>query len=64
MSEAWAVRYMARAAVADPDPGPGSLGHSTGGLLVLLVVMIRSVFKPRGLIPYGQPKQQHTYDRA
>lgn len=31
--------------------------HSAGGLLVLLIPTILSVYKPRGLTPYGQRKQ-------
>ncbi len=53
LSEAQAVRYIAKAAVAEPAPRAGSLFHSVGGLVVLLVVVILSVFKPRGLTPYG-----------
>lgn len=32
--------------------------HATGGLLILLVPTILSVYKPRGLTPYGQRMQQ------
>ena len=32
--------------------------HAAGGLLVLLVPVILSVYKPRGLTPYGRRKQQ------
>ena len=32
--------------------------HAAGGLLVLLVPAILSVYKPRGRTPYGQRKQQ------
>jgi putative copper export protein len=31
--------------------------HAAGGLLVLLLTTILSVYKPRGLTPYGQRKQ-------
>ena len=31
--------------------------HAAGGLLVLLVPAVLSVYKPRGLTPYGQQKQ-------
>lgn len=31
--------------------------HATGGLLVLLVPAVLSVYKPRGLTPYGRRKQ-------
>jgi hypothetical protein len=32
--------------------------HSAGGLLVLLAPVVLSVYKPRGLTPYGRRKQQ------
>lgn len=35
----------------------GELIHSGGGLLVLLVIIILSVYKPRGLTGYGRRKQ-------
>lgn len=31
--------------------------HAAGGLLVLLVPVVLSVYKPRGLTPYGRRKQ-------
>ena len=34
--------------------------HATGGLLVLLVPMVLSVYKPRGLTPFGARKQQEA----
>ncbi|WP_434594090.1 hypothetical protein [Streptomyces sp. A5-4] len=43
---------------ADPRELPGSLFHSIGGLVVLLVITSLSVFKPRGLTRYGWRKQQ------
>ena len=36
----------------------GTLPHSVGGSLVLLVILTLNVFKPRGLTPYGWRKQQ------
>lgn len=33
--------------------------HAAAGLLVLLVPTVLSVYKPRGLTPYGQSKLQH-----
>ncbi|ADU31307.1 putative integral membrane protein [Evansella cellulosilytica DSM 2522] len=36
----------------------GSLVHSVGGLTVLLMIMILSVYKPRGMTRYGWNKQQ------
>lgn len=32
--------------------------HAAGGLLVLLIPTVLSVYKPRGLTPYGRRKQQ------
>jgi hypothetical protein len=40
----------------------GDLFHPGLGLLVLLVITVLNVFKPRGLTPYGWSKQQE--DRA
>lgn len=36
----------------------GTLVHSAGGLIVLLVIAWLNVYKPRGLTPYGWRKQQ------
>lgn len=47
---------------ADPRSLPGSLPHSVGGLVVLLVVAVLSVYKPRGLTRYGWRKQQRRDD--
>jgi hypothetical protein len=58
LQEAQSVSYMAEAARANPDPRPGSLIHSVGGLVVLVVVATLSVYKPRGLTRYGWRKQQ------
>jgi hypothetical protein len=33
-----------------------TLGHSIGGLVVLLVVLVLNMYKPRGLTPYGRRK--------
>jgi uncharacterized membrane protein len=37
---------------------PSTLVHSVGGLVVLLVVQVLNVYKPRGLTKYGWRKQQ------
>lgn len=37
---------------------PGTLLHSGLGLLVLLVILVLNVYKPRGLTPYGWRKLQ------
>jgi len=60
LSEAQTVSYLADLAASNADPrGLGStLGHSGGGLLILLTTVILSVFKPRGLTRYGWRKQQ------
>jgi hypothetical protein len=36
----------------------GTLLHSVGGALVLIVILVLNVYKPRGLTPYGWRKQQ------
>ncbi|MFD7447059.1 hypothetical protein [Streptomyces sp. NPDC059909] len=36
---------------------PGTLLHSVGGLVVLLIITILSMFKPRGVTRYGWRKQ-------
>ncbi|HEV2125990.1 MAG TPA: DUF2269 family protein [Chloroflexota bacterium] len=35
-----------------------TLVHSLGGTVVLLVILVLNVYKPRGMTPYGQRKQQ------
>lgn len=37
---------------------PSTLVHSVGGLVILLIVLVLNVYKPRGLTPYGWRKQQ------
>lgn len=39
------------------DGHGGDLFHAGGGLLVLLVITVLNVYKPRGLTPYGWRKQ-------
>jgi Na+/phosphate symporter len=59
--EAYAAVAADPAATADRLQGLGStLVHSVGGLLVLLVVLVMNVYKPRGLTPYGWRKQHQT----
>jgi hypothetical protein len=59
------VSYMA--GVAPETDGaylgglPGEIFHSGGGLLVLLVTTTLSVYKPRGLTPYGWRKQHEQH---
>ncbi|OKK03890.1 hypothetical protein AMK26_18420 [Streptomyces sp. CB03234] len=45
-------------ASADPRDLPGTLLHSIGGLGVLLIALVLSVFKPRGVTRYGWRRQQ------
>ena len=62
--ETGTIRSFA-AVAADPTAsshdlrGLGStLVHSVGGTVVLLVVLVLNVYKPRGLTPYGWRKQR------
>lgn len=50
----------AAAAMDSADLGglPAQFAHPGIGLLVLLLIMILSVYKPRGVTPYGWRKQQ------
>jgi hypothetical protein len=41
----------------------GDLFHAGGGLVVLLVITVLNVYKPRGLTPYGWRKQQEQRKR-
>lgn len=48
------VQLAESAAVAtDPRELPGTLPHSVGGLAILLITVILSVFKPPGMTKYG-----------
>jgi len=60
-------RYIAQAAGVAVDPTSSdeairelsnTLLHSIGGLVVLLVVQVLNMYKPRGLTRYGWRKQQ------
>ena len=42
---------------------PGTLPHSIGGLVVLLVVQVLNVYKPQGLTRYGWRKQLEERER-
>jgi len=37
---------------------PNTLLHSVGGTLLLIVIQVLNIYKPRGLTPYGWRKQQ------
>ena len=43
---------------------PNTLVHSVGGTLVLLVVLVLNIYKPRGLTRYGWRKQQQQRART
>lgn len=57
--EARTVADLADLAATDADPRglPGTLVHSVGGLIVLFIITVLSVVKPRGLTPHGWRKQ-------
>ncbi|MBT2691293.1 DUF2269 family protein [Bacillus sp. ISL-47] len=42
---------------------PNELFHPAVGLLLLLIIVILSVYKPRGMTPYGWKKQQKQHNR-
>jgi len=42
----------------------GTLVHSVGGTLLLLVILVLNVYKPRGLTPYGWRKQREERARS
>ena len=58
--ETGTVKNLADAAASGTDPRdlPGTLLHSVGGLVILLLTVILSVFKPQGLTPHGWRKQE------
>ncbi len=64
LNETQTISYMASVAAdmttsSDDLRALGStLVHSVGGLVVLLLIMILSVYKPRGVTRYGWRKQQ------
>ncbi|MFI9585926.1 hypothetical protein ACIHCQ_29725 [Streptomyces sp. NPDC052236] len=57
--ETQTVSHLAATAASSPDPRelPGTLPHSVGGLVVLLIILALSMFKPRGVTRYGWRKQ-------
>jgi ABC-type anion transport system duplicated permease subunit len=59
------ISYMAEVAASGADPRelPGSLVHSVGGLLVLLIVTVLSVYKPKGVTRYGWRRQLEQSER-
>jgi hypothetical protein len=56
------VSHFARVVTETDRADPGGLAsyvlHSSVGLLVLLVTTVLSVYKPRGMTPYGWRRQQ------
>jgi hypothetical protein len=64
LQEAQVVSGLADAALSIPDPRqlPGTLLHSVGGLIVLLVIAVLAIFKPRGMTRYGWRKQHERSD--
>ena len=59
MLETQTISYLANSAASttDPRPLPGSLPHSIGGLLFLIVITALAVYKPRGMTRYGWRKR-------
>ena len=55
------VSSVAGVAAATPSAAvgglPGEVVHAGGGLLVLLVIQVLNMYKPRGMTPYGRRKQ-------
>lgn len=70
LSETRVVNDLARVAT-DPATSPddlralpGTLVHSVGGLLVLLVITVLNVYKPRGMTRHGQRQQREQRKAA
>jgi hypothetical protein len=69
LSETQTISYFAQRA-ADPTTSSddlramgGTLVHSVGGTLVLLVILVLNIYKPRGMTRYGWRKQQEQRRR-
>ena len=62
--ESQTISYLAGVAANPATSGddlralPSTLGHSVGGTVVLLLVLVLNVYKPRGMTRYGQRKQR------
>jgi hypothetical protein len=70
LAEIRVIRFHADIA-ADPTTSvselrslPPTLVHSVGGTLVLLVVLVLNIYKPRGLTRYGWRKEQQRRARG
>ena len=63
--ESRTISALATAAQAGDDPRmlPGTLVHSIGGLLILVIIMILSVYKPKGVTRYGWRRQREQRRR-
>ena len=59
VQEAQVVSRLADTATSIPDPRglPGTLLHSIGAILILLIIAVLAIFKPRGATRYGWRKQ-------
>ncbi|MBS0513925.1 MAG: DUF2269 domain-containing protein [Proteobacteria bacterium] len=58
--ETQTIDYMAEIASSSTVPRNlhGSLPHSIGGIVVLLIIMVLAIYKPPGVTPYGWRKQR------
>ena len=65
MIEAQTVSRLADAAASASDARglPGTLPHSVGGLLILLLITVLAVVKPTGLTRYGWRKRHQVTAR-
>lgn len=69
LSETQQISRLAAIAADPTTPGdelralPSTLVHSVGGTLVLLLITVLNVYKPRGLTPYGWRKQREERTR-
>jgi uncharacterized membrane protein len=60
LAETQTIRSLAETAGSGVDPRglPSTLPHSVGGLIVLLLITVLSIYKPKGLTRYGWRRQQ------
>jgi hypothetical protein len=61
LSEVQVIRHIAADATTSNDDLralPNTLLHSAGGSVLLILITLLNVYKPRGLTPYGWRKQQ------
>jgi hypothetical protein len=64
LKEAQVVSALSETATSIPDPRalPGTLLHSIGALVILLVIAVLAIFKPRGVTRYGWRMQRERSD--